>query len=157
MLCRNLQVFAVCAFIVACWLNRAKIEPLAVVWDLPLHLVACQCRSVTGAMALWNSPLQGAQQQPSNPAATAAAAAGKATNTAVAAVSAAYNDKCKPAHEAAVQASLAVASVRSALTAYLRQGGEPQHQMTGLAELQPAEPLPAGNSYRYDSIRCWFG
>ena len=98
-------------------------------------------------MAVWNSPPQGPQQQPSTPAATAATA-GKAMNTAVAAVATAYNDKCKPAHEAAVQASLAVASVRSALTSYLRQGGPSQQQLPDLANLQPTEVLSAGNSYR---------
>ena len=98
-------------------------------------------------MAVWNSPPQGPQQQPTTTA-TTAATAGKAMNTAVAVVATAYNDKCKPAHEAAVQASLAVASVRSALTAYLRQGGPSQHHLPDLANLQPVEILSAGNSYR---------
>ncbi len=94
-------------------------------------------------MSSWGSQVQGIQQQPSSAAAPAATA--KGVNTAVASVATMYNDKCKPAHEAAVEASQAVDGVRSALTAYLRQG---RAVLPDLCALSPAELKSPGGSYR---------
>lgn len=86
-------------------------------------------------------------------AATAATAAtAKGINTAAAAVATAYNDKCKPAHEVAVHASQAVQDVRSALTAYLRQGSGAHGRSPDLASLGAAELKIAGGSYRYIAV-----
>lgn len=100
-------------------------------------------------MSSWGSQVQGIQQQPSSavaPATTAATA--KGVNTAAASAATLYNDKCKPAHEAAVEASQAVDGVKSALTAYLRQGRRPQDRMPDLSALGPAELKSPGGSYR---------
>ncbi len=100
-------------------------------------------------MSSWGSQVQGTQQQPSSaavPAATAATA--KGVNPAVASVATMYNDKCKPAHEAAVEAGQAVDGVRSALTVYLRQGRRPKDRMPDLGTLGPAELKSPGGSYR---------
>ena len=100
-------------------------------------------------MSSWGSQVQGTQQQPSSAAAPATTAAtAKGVNPAVASVATMYSDKCKPAHEAAVEASQAVDGVRSALTMYLRQGRRPKDRMPDLCALGPAQLKSSGSSYR---------
>ena len=101
-------------------------------------------------MNSWGNPVQGFQQPPSTLTGAAAATA-KGINTAVAAVATLYNDKCRPAHEGAVQASQAVAGVRSALTAYLRQGAGAQGRLPSLEGLGPAQLKSLGGSYRWQT------
>jgi hypothetical protein len=111
--------------------------------------ICCLYRNLTAAMGSWGSQVQGTQQQPSSAAApVTTAATAKGVNLAVASVATMHNDKCKPAHEAAVEASQAVDGVRSALTAYLRQGRKPQDRMPDLFALGPAELKSPGGSYR---------
>ena len=122
---------------------------------------AC-CRTVTSALHSWESTGRGIQQAPAAAASASATAASasataatstaptKGVNIAAAAVAAAYNDKCRPAHETAVQASQAVEGVRSALILYLRQGGSGQSGLPNLATLTAVELKSAGSSYRYD-------
>ena len=98
----------------------------------------------------WGSQAQGTQQQPSSAEPATAATTAKGINPAVAAVATMYHDKCKPAHKAAVEASQAVASVRSALTVYLRQGGVSQGRLPDLTSLGPTELKSPGGSYRSD-------
>ena len=109
-------------------------------------------------MSSWGSQLQGTQQQPSSaPASATTAATAKGVNPAVASVATMYNDKCKPAHEAAVEASQAVDGVRSALTTYLRQGRRPKDRMPDLCALGPAELKSPGSSYRCVLILVYGG
>ena len=98
----------------------------------------------------WGSQAQATPQQPSSAEPAAAATTAKGINSAVAAVATMYHDKCKPAHKAAVEASQAVASVRSALTVYLRQGGVSQGRLPDLTSLGPTELKSPGGSYRSD-------
>ena len=95
-------------------------------------------------MHSWAGTRMTPQPAPPRPSANAPATA-KGVNTAVAAVAAAYSDKCKPAYDAAVQASQALQGVRSALTTYLRQDGS---SLPDLASLGSAELKTAGSSYR---------
>ena len=109
-------------------------------------------------MSSWGSQLQGTQQQPSSaPASATTAATAKGVNPAVASVATMYNDKCKPALEAAVEASQAVDGVRSALTTYLRQGRRPKDRMPDLCALGPAELKSPGGSYRCVLIPVYGG
>lgn len=112
-------------------------------------LLTSQCRSLMNAMSSWAGRVRtGPSPSPSSSSAGAPATA-KGVNTAVAAVAAAYNDKCKPAHDIAVQASQALNGVRSALTTYLREGdNRAQVSLPDLASLGCAELKAAGNSYR---------
>ena len=111
-------------------------------------------RSLATAMHSWAGTGRTPQQAPPPPTSSATApATAKGVNTAVAAVAAAYNDKCKPAYEVAVQASQALEGVRSALTTYLRQdGSRAQRSLPDLASLGCAELKPAGSSYRCDVL-----
>ncbi len=107
------------------------------------------CRALTDAVNGWSNIAQSTQSQPAAAAPAATTTTPKGVNTAVAAVAAMYNDKCKPAHEAAVQASQAVAGVRSALTVHLRQGNSRQDGFPSLASLSPAQIKSPGGSYRW--------
>lgn len=109
-------------------------------------------RSLTDTMNTWGNMAQGIQQQPSPAAPATTATTAKGVNTAVVAVAAMYNDKCKPGHEAAVQASDVVAGVRSALTMRLRQGSSSHPTLPNLAGLGPAELKSPGTSYRYQHL-----
>lgn len=108
-----------------------------------------QCRSLTNAMSGWAGRGRAAPSPAPSSSSASAPGTTKGVNTAVAAVAAAYNDKCKQAHEIAVQGSQALSGVRSALTTYLRQGGDrAQGSLPDLASLGCAELKAAGNSYR---------
>lgn len=111
-------------------------------------------RGLATAINSWAGTGRTPQQAP--PPATSSAnalATAKGINKAVAAVAAAYNDKCKPAYEVAVQASQALDGVRSALTTYLRQdNGKAQRSLPDLARLRCAELKTAGSSYRCDVL-----
>lgn len=107
------------------------------------------CRSLATATHKWASGRTPQQAPPPPALSVSAPATAKGINTAVTAVAASYNDVCKPAYEAAVQASQALHSVRSALTTYLRQDSSAaQRSLPDLASLGPAELKAAGNSYR---------
>ena len=109
------------------------------------------CRGLANAMHSWAGTGRTIPQAPSPPNSSASApATAKGVNAAVAAVATAYNDKCKPAHEVAVQGSQALDGVRSALTTYMRQdGGRALRGLPDLASLGCAELKAAGNSYRF--------
>ncbi|KAL0024070.1 hypothetical protein WJX79_002966 [Trebouxia sp. C0005] len=87
--------------------------------------LATSVKTLTAAMSSWGSQVQGIQQQPSSAVAPATTAA-----------------------TAKVEASQAVDGVKSALTAYLRQGRRPQDRMPDLSALGPAELKSPGGSYR---------
>lgn len=99
-------------------------------------------------MTGWLSPKSGATQPPASTSA-AAPAATKGISNAAATVAAAYLEKCKPAHEAAVHANHAVEGIKQALTQFMRQGDRHQAGLLDLTDLQPVELKTRTNSYRY--------
>lgn len=112
-------------------------------------IITSHCRSLTNAMSTWAGRGHTAPSPSTSSSSAGAPATAKGVNTAVAAVAAAYHDKCKPAHDIAVHASQALSGVRAALTTYLREGdGRAQGSLPDLASLGCAELKAAGNSYR---------
>lgn len=106
-------------------------------------------------MTSWLSPKLGATQPPASISpgldsrTSTAPTATKGISNAAATVAAAYLEKCKPAHEAAVHANHAVDGIKQALTQFMRQGDRHQAGLLDLTDLQPVELKTRTNSYRY--------